>query len=346
MSYTVTKLITEAYYESSVVSREFEVIQGYQLNNGLIWLNQILSDKIVDNGDVPYITTQYHFNGVIGQEKYFIANCMDIQSLTFFIDSVRYQMQPLGRYKYFGTPRANNINALPLSYHYERTFGGINLFVYFFPNQAYTFELTGNFYLDNVTLNQDLTASGTNVNLGNVAIIGTGNISIGQLVINGVDMAGTYATVAALQAAINTKVQYVNATYIVGATALVGSSFTLSSTQNIMISLSSLGTNSSTNYVQLANFNIINGPVSYNYAPGGLEQFYVDYLEYQLAERICQKFNVEVPQLVQTQLERYGMQISKLAEPMDLQIQKISLLNPETAINYAQVSIGQGWTVY
>ncbi len=346
MSYTVSKLITEAYYESSVVSREFETIQGYQLNNGLIWLNQILSDKIVDNGDIPYITTQYHFNGVIGQEKYFIANCMDIQSLTFFIDSVRYQMQPLGRHQYFGTPRANNINALPLSYHYERTFGGINLFVYFFPNQAYTFELTGNFYLNNVTLNQDLTARGTSVNLGNVAIVGAGAISANELVINGVDMVGTYATVLALKNAIDAAVPYVTASFIAGATSILGSSFTLSSTQNIMISLSTLGTNSSTNYVNLENFNITDGPLSYNYTPGGIEQFYVDYLEYQLTERICGKYNVDVPPLIQTQLDRYLLQISKLAEPMDLLIQKISTLQNDTGINYGQVNLGHGWTVF
>lgn len=345
MSYTVTKLITEAYYESSVVSREFETIQGYQLSNGLIWLNQVLADKIVDNGDIPYITTQYQFTGVIGQEKYFIANCVDIQSITFFIDSVRYQMQPLGRHQYFGTPRANNIDALPLSYHYERTFGGINLWVYFFPNQAYTFELVGNFYLSSVALNTDLQARGTVVQLGTASIVGTGAISTGQLVINGVDMAGTYATIASLTSAITARVSGITASSI-NSTTTSALSFTLTTTQNLMISLSTLGTNSTTNYVNIENFNITDGQLAFNYAPGGMDQFYIDYIEYQLAERICQKFNVDVPPLVAQQLERYSLQISKLAEPMDLLIQKVGLLNLETGINYGAVNIGKGWTVY
>ena len=68
MTYTVTQLINEAYYDSSVVSRQFETIQGYQLNDGLLWLNQILGDKAMDTGDIPYITQQYPFHGVPGQE--------------------------------------------------------------------------------------------------------------------------------------------------------------------------------------------------------------------------------------------------------------------------------------
>lgn len=352
MAYTASKLITEAYYSSSIVSREFEEIQGYQLNNGLDWLNQILADKVTDNGDLPYITTQFHFNGVPGQEKYFIANCVDIQSITFFINSVRYQMQPVGRQKYFGTPRANNISALPLSYHYERTFGGINLFVYFFPDQAYEFEVTGNFFPQNVVLNQDLTLLGNSVNLGTVTITGAGTIAANQLVINAYDLAGTYATVAALVTAINNNVDNVTATYTIGSNAQNGINFTLTNTTNNitqlpnnLISVATLGTQSSTNHVTFGNFSTLNGFKSVNYVSSGFDQFYIDYIRYELAERLCKEYAYDVPPGVKDQLDTYRMQISKLAEPMDLQIQKMNPLSEATGIDWAQVNIGKGWSV-
>ena len=104
--YTVTNLITDAYYDSSVVSRQFETIQGYQLNDGLTWLNQLLADKAMDSGDIPYITQQYPFNGVAGQETYFIPNLASIDTLVFYIsadnanntlNTIRYQMNYVDR---------------------------------------------------------------------------------------------------------------------------------------------------------------------------------------------------------------------------------------------------------
>src|SRR6478736_7465366 len=97
MGIKVTDLITEAYYDSSVVARQFETLQGYQLTDGLKWLNQILDDKAMDTGDIPYITQQYPLVGVVGQETYFIPNGVSIDAITFYIGSVRYSMQYVDR---------------------------------------------------------------------------------------------------------------------------------------------------------------------------------------------------------------------------------------------------------
>ena len=502
MAYPVTKVITEAYFDAGVVARQFEELQGYQLNDGLDWLNQILGDKAMDTGDIPYITVQYPLRAVAGQEKYFIPNLINIDTITFYITgeelgfnpndeaqrrydfehdydhthginedyrfpdtipdtvrrppafpssrgntSVRYQMNFVDRNRYFGLPRADHINALPVSYTYERVPGGAMLWVYFPPQKDYLFHITGNFFMQNVSLGQDLTAAtsvanlgtplvtGTPTNLGTLTILGTGTLAAGELVMNGVDLAGTYTTAALFVAYINTGgiagapiVAGITATLIGGVVTLTGTmaqitlktlgtvttdgltftgfatnagpitttfnqvgallpcglvingidftgsyptigalvtaintrlrpyvyaqvtagqnaQFTLTGTLSNNITVATNGrqyVNSTVNFSYFSTTAHI--PLNQTYVTSYLDQFYINYLEYQLAERICQKLNFEVPAACLTQLERYRLQITKMAEPLDLVAQKISSIGRVRGINYAAANIGRGYT--
>ncbi len=458
MGITVTELITEAYYDSSVVALRFETLQGYQLTDGLKWLNQILDDKTMDNGDIPYITQQYPLNAVPGQETYFIPNCISIDAITFYVSGnelgynannatplpnsnpmVRYQMNYVDRNRYFGQPRAENINALPVSYTYERVQGGIKLWVYFPPQSNYLFHITGNFFMQNVTLNQDLTAqiatanlgaayvTGAVGNLGVCTILGTGVLAAGEVVVNGIDLAGTYtsslqfvnyintgvitgvtaalvsnyvilssATVsntvttlgtvgvngltfsnfsttsgaaslsfslgavievgglvingvdlAGAYATPNTLVNYINTGIVPNVIASYDNfQFTLTSTLNTNILVVTDGAQSSTNNVSFEYFSTIGTiPLNQTYLPMGLDGFYTNYLEYQLAERICSKLNFGMPEEAATQLNRYRLNITSMAEPLDLTQQKVSCLGDVRGINYAAANIGRGYTV-
>jgi len=156
MAYPTTQLITNAYYGSGVVSREFETVSGGQLSEGLDWLNDIISETDINLSMVPYETT-YNQNFIIGQEKYFIQNLVKIDTLVFFLDSVRYAMQFTKRNEYFGASRVENINTLPFEWYLERAYGGSNLYIYFKPDRAYPMEIHGVFRLTNLVLGQDLT---------------------------------------------------------------------------------------------------------------------------------------------------------------------------------------------
>lgn len=155
MSYTVTQLINAAYYTSGVVAREFQTVSGTQLNDGLGFLNDLLTDKTVEDDMIPYYS-EYNFTAVQGQEEYFIPNLILTDTLVFFIDGVRYQMSQIPRRQYFGTSRADNIQTLPFTWHIERCFGGANLFLYFLPNTTYAMQLWGLFRLTEVDINQNL----------------------------------------------------------------------------------------------------------------------------------------------------------------------------------------------
>lgn len=155
MAYTTTQLITGAYYSSGVVSREFETVNSGQIGDGLLWLNDILSEKDVDQGMIPYEST-YNFDAIAGQEIYEIENLISVDTLVFYLDEVRYAMKFEKRNAYFGSSRVENIQTLPFEWYFERQFGGGNLYIYFKPDRNYPIEIHGVFRLEVVTLGQDL----------------------------------------------------------------------------------------------------------------------------------------------------------------------------------------------
>lgn len=233
MAYTVTKLITNAYYASGIVGRDFQTVSGSQLNDGLDFFNEILSDKYVEKGMLPYYT-KYNFNSIAGTEKYFIPNLIEVETLVFFINTVRYAMSKVDRIYYYGSSRADNVESLPFTWHMERELGGSSLYLYFKPDQAYPMELWGQFGLADATNNTDL-----------------------ELV---------------------------------------------------------------------------------------YDQFYISYLKYALAKRICINFDCIIPPGVSDQLLQYNMMISKRVSPLDLRMQKTTTFGSSNSVNYGQANLGKGWT--
>lgn len=337
MAFTITELITLAYYESGIIGREFQTVNAYQINDGLIYLNELLARKTIENGNVPYYS-QYTFNAIVGTEKYFIPNLIEVETLTFFINSVRYCMQENKRKYYFGSARANNVVSLPFNWHCEPAPGGANLFLYFFPDQQYPMELYGKFRLASVSLNDDLFNPFAFVNLGLPIVTGTGTFGAGQFVVNGVDLAGTYATPTAFVAFINTGIiPFVRATYI-------NNLVTLTNVSGTPITISTLGTQGNTNNVTFSNFSTINGPQSQSFLPQKLDDFYINFLKCQLAVFLCSKYNFVVPPGLRADLDEYIQMLSNRVGPMDLRMTKMSTLSGNATLNYAQANLGHGWT--
>lgn len=343
MTYQVAKLISEAFYTSGIVSREFQQVAGDQSETGFDKLNEILTDTTVEDDMIPYYTTAYDFNLVAGQEKYFIPKLTKLETFTFFINSVRYSTYFKSKDRYFGSARAQNINSLPFNWNAERTNGGMNLFLYFFPQLNYPAEITGWFTLDPVqTVDQDLMSPVTFANLGAYLFErlppALPALTAGQLVINGFDLVGTYAQVSNLITAINTNIPFVSA-------SLQGPQLVLVSHAGINITVTTVGSQQLPNAISFTNFSTMNGPLNQVFMPQVWDQFYINYLIYRLADRLCTAYNFKVPENVKKQLLQYKQMISDKSSPMDLNIMKVSTLSRQNAINYAQVNLGRGWTV-
>ncbi len=232
MAYTVTQLITGAFYSSGIVSREFETVSGSELADGLIWLNELIGKKVVEPDLIPYEGSTT-FTAVVGQEDYAIDDLIKVDTLTFLKESVRYPMRFVPRNQYRGSNRVETIESLPYQYFFERNLGGATISIYFLPDQAYTFTITGIFRLSEVSLNQDLELT--------------------------------------------------------------------------------------------------------------LDRFYITYLRYALAEKICNEYSLPVPRGVAQELAEYQALINKQSRPLDVSIRKRSTLQKQARLGWAWANLGEGY---
>ena len=77
-----------------------------------------------------------------------------------------------------------------------------------------------------------------------------------------------------------------------------------------------------------------------------LDQFYIDFLMYELAERLCADYDYSMPEGAAHQLEEYQMIIDKREQRLDLNHQSISALSQTTdGVNYAWANLSTGWNV-
>lgn len=467
MPYTTNQLITGSYYAAGVVSREFETVSASQLADGLGWLNDIISEKRVDDGMIPYETT-YTFNSQIGVKVYFIPNLIQIDTLVFYLDQVRYAMVYTKRNQFFGAPRVENIQSLPFEWYWETKVGGGNLHIYFSPDKSYPMEIHGIFGLTNVSANQDLSSNITTADLGLSTIYGLGALIQNQLVVNGFDLMGSYSNIGALTNYINTgiipgvtasivqnefvlssnteppvpiyvqtagyppsgtqskgvaaSVSIVNLSNIysngiqgVGATLtaptpaiLTVSAYTpitgdrilvngqTSAYQNGVYVLTSVNDGSvpwvltrAVNYnqpvnvqngdlifiqqgafqgstyiqnnevsiiglssisflpfdaISFSNFSTIGLPLYEVFNALGFDEFYITYMRYALADRICAEYNYNTPVNVMRQLAKYEAWIQKKSRLIDLEMKKVSTLQRKGTYNWAFVNLGKGWS--
>lgn len=232
MAYLASNLISDAYYLSGIVSRQFEKPTGDQMSDGLRLLNDVLADRTIDEATIPY-TSKYTLTATPATPEYFIPDLIDIEVFVFYINSLRYETRNEKRKEFRGSFRPTNIQSLPWNWNFERKLNGGTLSLYFVPDTNYPLEIWGSFRLSSVTEFQDLSLT--------------------------------------------------------------------------------------------------------------LDNFYTNFLQYLLADRICQFNSYAVPLNVSQQLERYYKWISGNTNVMDLRMRKLSSLNGGTAINYAIVNLSGGW---
>lgn len=232
MGTTVLRLISDAYYVTGIVAKEFEQVNPSQYDAGIRLLNEILTDKTIEQSMIPSYSVRKDFEAVIGQEMYFIPDMTRLDVLTFFIQDVRYSMVELDRAEYFGTSRANNILSLPYCWHQERTKGGTNIYMYFSPQENYIMQASGLYSVPLVSFNQD-----------------------------------------------------VESIY---------------------------------------------------------DAFFVSYLKYRLSQKLCIVYNITLPDAAKLELDRYEKQIRKRSAVIDVKMKKISTLDLQGSLNYAQINIGDG----
>jgi len=158
MAYLASKLLIKALRTSGLVSADIgNQPSAPQMVSALFLLNEIISQLNINGALLPYTTTT-DIDLVVGQEKYEIPALIELQVLTFYLDSIRFQLYNDGRADYFGSPRADNINSLPYKYHVERSPSGSTIWLYFKPSQEFPLQITGLFGYTPLIISTDISA--------------------------------------------------------------------------------------------------------------------------------------------------------------------------------------------
>lgn len=152
---TANQLITDAYHLSGIVSIDFELPAGSQITEGLRLLNGILDESSLDSVLIPYYT-HLEFNTIVDQEIYEIPNLVELTSLTFNINNVRFPMVRDSLNRYNATGRVDNIFSLPFHYYVEKSLNASKIYLYFIPNEVYVMRITGKFSIADLALGDDV----------------------------------------------------------------------------------------------------------------------------------------------------------------------------------------------
>lgn len=151
----VTELITEGWYTSGIVSRQFETVSDAETTDGLKLLNKIMNRSAID----PQLQSYQSYTEVScvpGQETYDVPGLIDLREMTFNDGDVRFSMIEDTAHEYFGLGRVDNIQSLPFHYYAERTLGGTLIYLYFIPDKAYTLKILGKYALTPFVISDNL----------------------------------------------------------------------------------------------------------------------------------------------------------------------------------------------
>lgn len=149
-------LINYALNLSKILARTLDQEDDEEGADGLFWLNLLLSEKSSKGNLLPYYG-HISFDAVPGQEIYFVPGLVTADVMTFTLQNVRYSIRGEARNKYFGSSRAENITSLPYKWYWEKVNGGMNIYLYFSPdNNEYTLEVTGLVAFSPVTFSTEL----------------------------------------------------------------------------------------------------------------------------------------------------------------------------------------------
>lgn len=323
MSYTAQTLITRSWYLSGILARNLQTVTGDQITDGLMLLNSLLDFKQIETDLIPY-WTYIEMPLVGGQEFYFLPNVAAVESATFNIDVVRYPMNSTTRRAYFGSSRVDNIQTLPFNWNFNRGEGGGTLALYFLPQSNYPLKLMVKIFLNDVSLQTDLTNAFSGLTSGQVTSITVTNPGLGYTLTPTVTISGNGSGATASAQISNGQITNIN---IISA----GTGYT----QTPTVTISGNGSGA----VAIANVSQYTFLQTQN---AGFDSSYIEYLRYSLARYMCAEygvlFNPESEKILRS-MERMLM----FESPPDLSMIKTSILCQGSGINYGDVNIGRGF---
>ena len=324
MTYLAQELITRSWYLSGIIARNLQTPTGDQITDGLMLLNNLLDFKAIETDLIPY-WTYIQVNLIPGQEYYFLPNIVAVESSTFNLGVVRYNMESITRRNYYGSSRIDNVQTLPFSYNYNRSVGGGTIALYFLPDSSYPLKLMAKIGFTNVGLQTDLNNALSTLTTGqvtNIAITnpGSGYTETPTVTITGGNGSGAIARAQVLNGNI-VDINIIN----------TGTGYT--QTPNVVITGVGVG---ATAVASTSSFTFLQSENA------GYDNAYIEYLRYALAQYMCSEYGI----LFNPESERILMKMARklmFESPPDLSRLSYTLLSDKPGFNWGDVNIGQGY---
>lgn len=155
MSYTVTQMISDAFFEAVIVARGAKTLTEENLATGLQYFNEVLGRTLIDEAIVPFYK-KHEFNLLENIESYDIPYLISVETFDFFLNDVRFPLAKNDFRQYWGASKATNVDTLPNQYLCQRILGGAKASVSPNPSQTLPAVIWGTFGLTDATYNEDL----------------------------------------------------------------------------------------------------------------------------------------------------------------------------------------------
>lgn len=156
MAYLASQLLVKALRTTGLAPADIgNQPTSRMMVDALDLLNEILSQINSDGALLPYTTTTF-IDLTAGQQTYQIPNLIQWQAIAYYLQDIRYTLYYSARTDYYSSNRADNILSLPYQFHVERTLGGSEISMYFFPQEDYPLQITGLFGFNSVNMGQDI----------------------------------------------------------------------------------------------------------------------------------------------------------------------------------------------
>jgi hypothetical protein len=230
------------------------------------------------------------------------------------------------RRAYYGSGRVDNINTLPFNWNYNRGNNGGTLATYFLPQSNYPAKMMAKLFLNDVSLDTDLTNGLAPLSTGFVSSISVSNPGHGYTSIPNVTITGGGGNGARAFASVtNGFITSINLTQ-------AGSGYTSTPTVTITGG-GGLGATASANITRY-NFLQTNN--------AGYDTSYIEYLRYALGQYMCSEYGILFNPESEKILKKYERKLMFVAPP-DISIIKTSILTQGTGYNYGDINLGRGW---
>lgn len=140
------ELLNYAYRYAQILADEGETLLAPQIEIGLEHLTDLINDINIDGQIIGY-SSYDTFNFTPDTEVLTLPGYVDITKMDYLLGGIRYPLTVMQVSQYFDSASITTASSIPIQVWVQKTYNGVNAYIYFKPNTGYTVEVVGTKFL-------------------------------------------------------------------------------------------------------------------------------------------------------------------------------------------------------